>query len=90
MVDAGPVMMHPNQLTVKIGTVRTLVAEQFPSWAELSVRAVASHGTVNALFRIGDRLVARFPLQPGDVAETLRWLKWVVPEVRRGLSCGFW
>ena len=25
--DAGAVMMHPNQLTVEIGTVRALVAE---------------------------------------------------------------
>jgi aminoglycoside phosphotransferase (APT) family kinase protein len=67
--------MHPNQLTVRIGTVRTLVAEQFPAWAKLPIRAVASQGTVNALFRIGDRLAARFPLQPGDVAEMHRRLE---------------
>ena len=58
-----------------IGTAEALVAEQFPAWAKLPIRAVASQGTVNALFRIGDRLAARFPLQPGDVDETLRWLK---------------
>jgi aminoglycoside phosphotransferase (APT) family kinase protein len=60
---------------VKIGTVRALVAEQFPAWAKLPIRAVASQGTVNALFRIGDRLAARFPLQPGDVAEMHRRLE---------------
>src|SRR5512133_3178516 len=73
--DTGSVVMHPNQLTVKIGTVRALVAEQFPAWAKLPIRAVASQGTVNALFRIGDRLAARFPLQPGDVAEMHRRLE---------------
>jgi aminoglycoside phosphotransferase (APT) family kinase protein len=67
--------MHPDQLTVTTGTVRPLVADQFPAWTHLPVRAVPSHGTVNALFRIGDQLVARFPLQPGDVAETRQWLE---------------
>jgi aminoglycoside phosphotransferase (APT) family kinase protein len=67
--------MHPNELTVAPGTVRALVAEQFPQWADLTIRPVVSHGTVNALFRIGDRLAARFPLSPGDVTETRRWLE---------------
>jgi aminoglycoside phosphotransferase (APT) family kinase protein len=75
VVDPVPVAMHRNQLTVAAGTVRALVAEQFPDWAGLPIRAVASHGTVNALFRIGDRLAARFPLEPGGVAETRRWLE---------------
>ncbi len=67
--------MHPNQLRVDAGTVRSLVDEQFPQWRALPVRAVASHGTVNALFRIGDRLLARFPLQPGEVASTRQSLE---------------
>jgi len=71
----GPVVMHPDQLTVEIDMVRALVAEQFPSWGNLSIQAVVSQGTVNALFRIGDGLAARFPLLPGDAAETLRWLE---------------
>jgi len=62
--------MHPDQLTVAEETVRELVAEQFPAWATLPVRKVASEGTVNALFRIGDDVVARFPLRPGDVDAT--------------------
>ncbi len=66
--------MHPNQLTVDVGTVRALIAEQFPTWARLPVRAVASRGTVNAIFRIGDHLAARFPLQPGDAGATHRSL----------------
>ena len=67
--------MHANQLVVTIDAVRALVAEQFPAWADLPVQAVAAHGTVNALFRLGDRMAARFPLEPGDVAEKLRWLE---------------
>ncbi len=58
--------MHPGQLTPTAADVAALVAAQFPRWAGLAVHPVASPGTVNALFRLGDDLVARLPLQPGD------------------------
>jgi hypothetical protein len=58
--DASDVDMHANQLTVSVETVRKLVDEQFPEWRGLPVRGVASRGTVNALFRIGDKFLARF------------------------------
>jgi aminoglycoside phosphotransferase (APT) family kinase protein len=67
--------MHANQLVVSVETVRELVDEQFPEWQRLSIRQVASQGTVNALFRIGERFVARFPLESGDVESTRRWLQ---------------
>lgn len=66
--------MHPDQLEIPVATVRRLVDEQFPEWAALPIRAVSSTGTVNALFRIGDRLSARLPLQRIDIAEARRWL----------------
>ncbi|MFD0818805.1 aminoglycoside phosphotransferase family protein [Micromonospora zhanjiangensis] len=66
--------MHADQLSVPVGTVRELVAEQFPRWRDLPVRSVPSQGTVNAIFRIGDRLAARFPLQPQDIGAARRWL----------------
>ena len=66
--------MHANQLSVTIQTVRELVGEQFSGWASQPISPVRSEGTVNAIFRIGDRLAARFPLQPGDIEATRRWL----------------
>jgi aminoglycoside phosphotransferase (APT) family kinase protein len=60
--------MHAGQLSVTVELVEGLVREQFPEWSGLAVRSVSSHGTVNALFRIGDDLVARLPILPGDVA----------------------
>ena len=66
--------MHPNQLTISLETVRRLVDVQFPRWRDLPVEQFASQGTVNALFRIGQRLAARFPLEPGEVGSTRRWL----------------
>ncbi len=67
--------MHSGQLTVSPGMVRELVDAQFPSWRNLAVRAVESAGTVNAIFRIGGQLAARFPLRPGDAAAVRRRLE---------------
>jgi len=66
--------MHAGQLAVSVVAVRQLVAEQFPQWRELPIRYLASQGTVNALFRIGDTLLARFPLEPADVESVRRLL----------------
>jgi aminoglycoside phosphotransferase (APT) family kinase protein len=73
--DAFYVAMHANQLTVPLQTVRSLVDDQFPAWRELPIREIVSHGTVNALFRIGGKLLARFPLEPGDVEPARRRLQ---------------
>ena len=64
-------VMHEGQLAIDAGQVRRLVAAQFPEWTDLPVHPVASTGTVNALFRIGDELVARFSLL-GEDAEEVR------------------
>ncbi|MFI7577539.1 aminoglycoside phosphotransferase family protein [Micromonospora sp. NPDC049497] len=58
--------MHADQVDIPADVVAALVADQFPRWRDRPVRPVVSHGTVNALFRLGDDVVLRFPLQPGD------------------------
>jgi aminoglycoside phosphotransferase (APT) family kinase protein len=67
--------MHANQLTVSAGTVRALLDEQFAQWRSLPIRPVTSAGTVNAIFRVGGELAARFPLQPGDYGAIRRSLE---------------
>jgi aminoglycoside phosphotransferase (APT) family kinase protein len=57
--------MHSDQVDIDEETVAALVAAQFPDWQGLPVRRVTSHGTVNALFRLGDDVLLRFPLRPG-------------------------
>ncbi|MEV0095075.1 aminoglycoside phosphotransferase family protein [Streptomyces sp. NPDC050738] len=63
--------MHDDQLDVTAETVATLIEEQFPSWSGKTIQLLASTGTVNAIFRIGNDLTARFPLRPADAAEVL-------------------
>lgn len=66
--------MHHNQLHVDEHTVRRLINDQFPQWRELPVDALSTTGTVNAIFRIGPDLAARFPLQDQDPADARSWL----------------
>jgi aminoglycoside phosphotransferase (APT) family kinase protein len=67
--------MHADQLDLPVESVRRLVAEQFPRWAALPIRPLPTSGTVNALFRIGDHLSGRFPLQRTEEAAARRWLE---------------
>ena len=61
--------MHPDELTVTPALVRALVDAQFPHWRGQPLTPVEPAGTVNAIVRIGDRWVARFPLRPDDAEE---------------------
>ncbi|MFJ8946062.1 aminoglycoside phosphotransferase family protein [Streptomyces sp. NPDC102395] len=67
--------MHDDQVDVTTDMVATLIREQFPQWSGEDVRLVPSTGTVNAIFRIGNGLSARFPLRPVDAAEALAVLE---------------
>lgn len=67
--------MHADQVDVTADIVATLVREQFPRWSGRAIRLLPSTGTVNAIFRIGDDLSARFPLRLADAAEALAVLE---------------
>ena len=67
--------MHDDQLEISAATATALIGEQFPQWRSLPARPVNATGTVNAIFRVGDRYVARFPLQSGDADAVRRSLE---------------
>lgn len=64
--------MHDGQLTVDAERAGELIARAFPRLAGVPVRALAGAGTgtgtVNAIFRVGADVTARFPLEPTDAA----------------------
>ncbi len=62
--------MHEREIYVSDETARELIVDQFPRWAHQPIRRVRSSGTVNAIFRIGDKVAARFPLLGTDPAGT--------------------
>ncbi|MGH7911030.1 MAG: aminoglycoside phosphotransferase family protein [Candidatus Dormibacteraceae bacterium] len=61
--------MHPDQVGITVEVVRALVDEQFPQWRQEEIRPLQSAGTVNAIFRLGSELSARFPLRLADGQE---------------------
>jgi aminoglycoside phosphotransferase (APT) family kinase protein len=67
--------MHSDQFAVAVDTVRRLVDGQFPQWRALPVHRVSAAGTVNAIFRLGEDLAARFPLRPQEERRVRDWLR---------------
>ena len=71
-------------MQIDAGLAGRLVAEQFPQWAGLPVRAVELSGSDNRSFRLGDELLVRMPSAEGyaaAVAKEQRWLPVLGPQL---------
>jgi aminoglycoside phosphotransferase (APT) family kinase protein len=53
--------MHADEVETDPSLVRRLLAAQFPRWADLPITPVASAGTDNAIYRLGDDMAVRLP-----------------------------
>lgn len=74
--------MHADEVPIDAALVRRLLAGQLPQWADLAIEPVRSFGTDNAMYRIGDDLVARLPRRErtvGPRAKERRWLPELAP-----------
>jgi aminoglycoside phosphotransferase (APT) family kinase protein len=69
--------MHEDELEIDDTLVADFVATQFPQWAHLPLRRYDSAGTVNAIYRLGEDLAVRLPLQPGKAAQFERDRRWL-------------
>ncbi|AWB86484.1 aminoglycoside phosphotransferase family protein [Mycetocola zhujimingii] len=69
--------MHPDEIPITARLVQQLLADQFPEVAHLPVREFRSTGTVNAVFRIGDGLLARLPRLTRWAADLDREARWL-------------
>ncbi|MGA5895770.1 aminoglycoside phosphotransferase family protein [Streptomyces venetus] len=78
----GTLLMHEDERDIDVSLVGRLIAGQFPQWAGLPLRRLASSGTENAMFRLGADKVVRLPRHPRAVeaiAHELRWLPRLAP-----------
>jgi aminoglycoside phosphotransferase (APT) family kinase protein len=64
-------------LEIDAALVGTLVARQFPQWAELPVRAVANGGWDNRTFHLGDAMSVRLPSAERYVAQVEKEHRWL-------------
>jgi aminoglycoside phosphotransferase (APT) family kinase protein len=74
--------MHADEVDTDASLVSRLLSEQFPQWARLPTRPVSSAGTDNALYRLGDDMVVRFPRiaeAAAQVDKEQRWLPTLAP-----------
>lgn len=74
--------MHADEPDLDVPFVRRLIEAQLPAWADLPIARVASSGTDNALFRLGDDMVVRMPRigwAVDDVAKEQQWLPRLAP-----------
>ncbi|MER7761640.1 aminoglycoside phosphotransferase family protein [Streptomyces sp. NPDC097619] len=62
--------MHADEPDLDPDLVARLVAGQFPRWGDLPVAEVATAGTSNAMYRLGEELVVRLPRTPGAAADS--------------------
>ncbi|WP_329406600.1 aminoglycoside phosphotransferase family protein [Streptomyces sp. NBC_00704] len=76
-VCAAVKKMRPDEVDLDSELVSRLVAAQFPRWAGLPVRRLASSGTENAMFRLGDDKVVRLPRHPGAVESVGHEQQWL-------------
>ena len=75
--------LHADEITTDATLVRQLLAAQFPQWAELRITPVASDGTENSIYRLGDDMAVRLPRRPGKtgVEKEHRWLPKLAPHL---------
>jgi aminoglycoside phosphotransferase (APT) family kinase protein len=69
--------LHPDEIPIDADLVRGLVGRAMPAYADMPVRRLASSGSTNALFRLGDELLLRLPRQPGGSTSISKEAKWL-------------
>ena len=80
--------MHADEVDTDAALVARLLAEQFPHWADLPIEPVLPLGTDNALYRLGDDMVARLPRRErtsGRLEKERRWLPRLAPLLPLGV-----
>jgi aminoglycoside phosphotransferase (APT) family kinase protein len=76
--------MHPAEILTDLTLVGRLLAAQFPQWASLPIEKVASFGTDNAMYRLGENMVVRLPRihwAAKDVEREHEWLPRLAPHL---------
>lgn len=68
---------HPDEIPIDDAFVAGLIRAQAPHWATLPLRRLASSGTDNAIYRLGDALSVRLPRRPSAIAPLSKELDWL-------------
>lgn len=69
--------LHSDEIPIDAELVRGLVRRAMPAYADAPIRRLASSGSTNALFRLGEDLLVRLPRQPGGSATITKEATWL-------------
>ena len=69
--------LHSDEIPIDAELVRGLVRRAMPAYADAPIRRLASSGSTNALFRLGEELLVRLPRQPGGSATISKEAAWL-------------
>lgn len=69
--------MHQDEFPIDVTLVARLIAQQYPHWSDLELRAVAPWGTDNAIWRLGDNLVVRLPRIAWAKEQPVKEARWL-------------
>lgn len=78
------VKMHEGEIDIDVALVKRLLTQQFPHLAENSITIVRSTGTVNAIYRIGDKFCIRLPRREtwaDSIDNEWTWLPKLAPHI---------
>ena len=70
-------VLHDDEIPITTGLVRVLVDRAMPQCAGLPLRRLASSGSTNALFRLGEDFLVRLPRQPKGSAAIVKEARWL-------------
>jgi aminoglycoside phosphotransferase (APT) family kinase protein len=69
--------LHEGEFPIDDATVRRLLSDQMPAFADLPLHPIEASGTVNRIYRLGDDMVVRLPRTSafgGGPAREARWM----------------
>jgi aminoglycoside phosphotransferase (APT) family kinase protein len=69
--------MMDDQPLIDSALVRRLVANQFPHWAGLPIRAVENGGWCNRVFHLGEDMIVRLPRHIAYIAQVEKEHRWL-------------
>ena len=69
--------LHSDEIPIDVELVRGLVGRAMPAYADAPIRRLASSGSTNVLFRLGEDLLVRLPRQPGGSATISKEAEWL-------------
>lgn len=89
MSGAHDLGLVPTRITVDVEQVHQLIADQFPQWSNLRIRAVVNGGWDNWTFHLGSQMSVRLPSAAEyalAVEKEHRWLPWLAPQLPLPIS----